>query len=208
MARRAENVYWRIWLNLLTVLFFVVGLWIVGLFRFVGGLPERVEDTTSRTSAIVVLTGGSGRVEEGLALLDRKRADRLFVSGVYQGVDVRKLLLVARRNPGDLESRIGIGNAVDTAENAAETAVWSSQQRISSLRLVTAAYHMPRSILEFHHTIPDLRIIPHPVFPDHVKQEEWWAWPGTTALFISEYNKFLMAWVRIASQKLLNVECC
>jgi len=95
-----------------------------------------------------------------------------------------------------LESRIGIGNAIDTRENAAETAKWCHDNSIRSVRLVTAAYHMPRSRLEFAYTMPDVKIIEHPVFPEHVKQARWWAWPGTAALIIGEYNKLLMAWVR------------
>ena len=201
MQRRNGIVKGSFWLNLLLLVLFLVGLWSIGLVRFVGDIPDQVEDTTSKTGAIVVLTGGSGRVNEGLALLDKDLAVKLFVSGVYRGLDVRKLLQLARRNPTDLESRIGIGNAVDTIENASETASWSSRNHISSLRLVTAAYHMPRSILEFRHAMPGMRIVPNPVFPDHVKQDEWWAWPGTTALFISEYNKFLMAWVRLRSRQ-------
>ena len=90
---------------------------------------------------------------------------------------------------------------MDTIENASETATWSSRHRISSLRLVTAAYHMPRSMLEFRQAMPDMRIVSNPVFPDHVKQDEWWVWPGTATLFISEYNKFLMAWVRLRSKQ-------
>jgi len=65
------------------------------------------------------------------------------------------------------------------------------------MRLVTAAYHMPRSLLEMHDIMPEVKIVPHPVFPDHVKQDEWWAWPGTAALTASEYNKFLIAWLRL-----------
>ena len=199
MRRRGGIVKGGLWLNLLLLALFLAGIWVIGLIRFVSDIPNQVEDITSKTSAIVVLTGGSGRVNEGLALLDKDLAVKLFVSGVYRGLDVRKLLQLARRNPTDLESRIGIGNAVDTIENASETAAWSSHNRISSLRLVTAAYHMPRSMLEFRHAMPGMRIVPNPVFPDHVKHDEWWAWPGTTALFISEYNKFLMAWVRLRS---------
>ena len=201
MRRRGEIVGGAFWINLLLLLLFLAGLWGIGLVRFVGDIPDQVEDTTTKTDAIVVLTGGSGRVNEGLALLDKDLAAKLFVSGVYRGVDVRKLLQLARRNPSDLEARIGIGNAVDTIENASETAAWSLRHRISSMRLVTAAYHMPRSMLEFHHAIPGIRIVSHPVFPDHVKQDEWWVWPGTTTLFISEYNKFLMAWVRLRSKQ-------
>src|SRR5262249_10493872 len=33
----------------------------------------------------------------------------------------------------------------------------------------------------------------HPVFPDQVKQEHWWAWRGTTALLVGEYMKYLAA---------------
>ena len=201
MRRHGRIVKSAFWLNLLLLVLFLAGMWVIGLIRFVSDIPNQVEDTTSKTSAIVVLTGGSGRVNEGLALLDKDLAVKLFVSGVYRGLDVRKLLQLARRNPTDLESRIGIGNAVDTIENASETASWSSRNHISSLRLVTAAYHMPRSMLEFRHAMPGMRIVPNPVFPDHVKQDEWWAWPGTTALFISEYNKFLMAWVRLRSRQ-------
>lgn len=201
MRRRGGIVRRTFWLNVLFLVLFLTGLWCIGLIRFISGIPELVEDNTSKTGAIVVLTGGSGRVKEGLALLDKDLAAKLFVSGVYRGLDVRKLLQLARRDPSNLESRIGIGNAVNTNENAAETAAWSSRYSISSMRLVTAAYHMPRSMLEFRQAMPSIRIVPHPVFPDHVKRNEWWMWPGTTALFISEYNKFLMAWVRLRSSQ-------
>ena len=192
------------WLNVLILSLFLIGVWGIGLVRFITDIPDLVEDNTSKTGAIVVLTGGSGRVNEGLALLDKDLAEKLFISGVYRGLDVRKLLQLARRNFSDLESRVGIGNAVNTIGNASETAQWSFRHQISSIRLVTAAYHMPRSMLEFRHAMPSVRIFPHPVFPNHVKQDEWWMWPGTTALFISEYNKFLMAWIRQRSKQFLN----
>ena len=67
-------------------------IWSFGLFRFADAIPERVEDAATRTDGIVVLTGGSRRLGEGLELLSRGLAEKLFVSGVYQGVDIRKLL--------------------------------------------------------------------------------------------------------------------
>ena len=204
MSRRRGNLFGEMWTNVLLTVVFLIGLWAIGLFRFVGDFPKHIEDEISKTDAIVVLTGGSGRVNAGLALLEKKLAAKLFVSGVYQGVDVRKLLQTARRNPGDLGNRIGIGNAVNTIGNAIETAAWSSQHRIGSIRLVTAVYHMSRSMLEFRHAMPNIKIIPNPVFPNHVKVVKWWAWPGTSALFIREYNKFLMAWVRVNSEKIFD----
>lgn len=196
MARRGDRQRGTFWLNLAGLLVFLLGLWTIGLFRFAGDIPTAVDDQTTATDAIVVLTGGSGRLHEGLELLSKDFGERMFISGVYQGLDVRKLLQVAQRDPAGLETRIGIGNAVNTRENAEETAVWVRKHKIRSVRLVTAAYHMPRSRLEFANAMPRLEIIANPVFPAHVKQDEWWAWPGTTALMISEFNKFLMAWVR------------
>jgi len=155
-----------------------------------------VEDSTTPTDAIVVLTGGQGRLDEALALLSQNLAGRLFVSGVYRGVDVKTLLETARSSSAVPESRIGIGDATNTAGNAEETAAWARYFDIRSIRLVTASYHMPRSLLEFRHALPDVTMVPHPVFSDNVKQREWWAWPGTAALIAREYTKYLLVRAR------------
>ena len=197
MVRRNKRQRGLFWVNLTVMGAFLFGLWIVGLIRYAGDIPGKVIDATTSTDAIVVLTGGSGRINAGLDLLSKDLAGLMFVSGVYRGIDVRKLLQVTRRDPLGLEKRISIGNAVNTRENAEETAKWVSQNAIKSLRLVPAAYHMPRSRLEFANVMPGVEIVPHPVFPEHVKQNEWWAWPGTAALMASEYNKYLMGWVRL-----------
>ncbi len=176
---------------------YLVGLlaiaWGGGLVWFATSLPDRVVDDVSRTDAIVVLTGGSGRVATGLDLLSRDLGKKLFVSGVYRGVDVKTLLRVAERGPEGLEDRIGIGDAENTVANASETAAWMNENGYASLRLVTGSYHMPRSLQEFRRAMPKVGIIPHPVFPKNFKQAEWWAWPGTTELILTEYNKLILA---------------
>ncbi|MEE8392715.1 MAG: YdcF family protein, partial [Rhodospirillales bacterium] len=48
--------------------------WGTGLFMFAAAIPTAVEDGVTRTDAIVVLTGGSGRLGEGLDLMARDRA--------------------------------------------------------------------------------------------------------------------------------------
>lgn len=173
-----------------------LGGWTAGLIAFSAKVPSRGSSSTETTDAIVVLTGGSGRLRAGLDLLLAGQAEQMFISGVYRGVDVTQLLAILKQRPDEVENRISIGNAVDTIENALETRIWMQKQGYGSLRLVTAAYHMPRSLLEFESAMPDIRIEPHPVFPEHVKQEYWWAWPGTMALMVSEYNKYVVAWLR------------
>ncbi len=172
--------------------------WSAGLVRFANGMPQYVADPTTPTDAIVVLTGGSERVVTGLRLLAEAKAQRVFISGVHPSVDVDRLLKVSNRPAGSLpvnslETRVETGHgALDTEGNAEETAAWMRQRGYHSLRLVTSAYHMPRSLLEFRQALPDAVVIPHPVFPENVKQRSWWLRPGSAALIISEYNKYLI----------------
>ncbi len=171
--------------------------WGAGLFWFAGLMPEAVENPRARTDVIVVLTGGSGRLGQGLRLLAEKRARRLFVSGVYRGIEVAELLRMSQQSPEELECCVFIGyEADDTRGNAAETAAWFRDQDFLSLRLVTATYHMPRSLLEFRRVLPTVEIIAHPVFPETFKQTNWWLWPGSASLVISEYVKYLIAALR------------
>lgn len=171
--------------------------WLAGFLWFAADLPTSVAEPGHETDAIVVLTGGRGRVHQGLALLAERRAKKLFISGVYQGVDVRELLRVSQQSPADLECCIALGYEADsTRGNALETASWLREQGMRSLRLVTSAYHMPRSLLEFRRVMPDVMIVPHPVFPQQVGQREWWRWPGNASFIITEYNKYLAALAR------------
>lgn len=168
--------------------------WFIGLFIFASYIPGPSASVRLRTDAIVVLTGGAGRVTEGLTLLEQGLGERLFVSGVYRGVDVAALLKVARQMPRNLEWRITLGYSADnTVGNAQETAEWMAKQRYRSLRLVTASYHMPRSLMEFRRAMPAVDIIIHPVHPSQFKLDRWWLWPGSARLVMIEYHKYLVA---------------
>lgn len=176
--------------------------WLGGFVFFANTLPgieaQASPATAERTDSIVVLTGGTLRLEEGFGLLEAGAADRLFVSGVHRGVDVAELLRLQSRAPERLSCCIVLGHdAADTIGNAQETAVWAAENHVNSIRLVTAGYHMPRSLLEFRAAMPNAQIIPHPVMPERVKTEEWYRFPGTAWLIAEEYTKYLIAWARI-----------
>ena len=175
----------------------VVGAWLGGLAWFVSLVPRAVADPATVTDAIVVLTGGVGRLDTGLTLLARKSAKKLFVSGVYQGVDVTRILEISRRQPGEFSCCVALGYAASsTAGNAVESRSWLRKEGYRSVRLVTANYHMPRSLLEFRHALPKAAIVPHAVFPTGFKLDRWWIWPGSANLIVSEYTKFLLARLR------------
>lgn len=172
-------------------------VWLAGLLWYAASMPDRVEDADSPTDAIVVLTGGTERLETGLDLLRRRLGQKLFVSGVYHSVDVAELLRLSRQKPDEVECCIVLGHTADnTMGNAVETAAWMREEGFRSLRLVTSNYHMQRSLLEFRYAMPDATVVPNPVFPDKVKTGQWWLWPGTAHLIIAEYVKFLGAHLR------------
>jgi uncharacterized SAM-binding protein YcdF (DUF218 family) len=173
------------------------GCYLGGLVWFANTIPDAIADPGATTDAIVVLTGGSQRVQSGLQLLAAGKAKKLFVSGVYHGVDVTALLRTARQSPDAVQCCITLGHEADsTYGNAHETAAWMRQENFRSLRLVTSSYHMRRALLEFARAMPAVRIVPHPVFPETVRQERWWAWPGTLDLIVGEYDKYLWAFAR------------
>ncbi len=194
MAERSPG---RLLARLLAALAVVFGLWLAGLVWYAAALPTEVSDPERRTDAIVVLTGGIGRLRQGFELLAQDRAQQLFVSGVERGVEVSELLRIDRIAPPELACCVVLGyEAGDTRGNAEETAAWMREQGFDTLRLVTAVYHMPRSLLEFRLAMPEVEILPHPVFTTNFKQADWWRWPGSAWLLAREYSKFLFAWLR------------
>lgn len=183
-------------LLVLSIVFFA---WAAGLYLFASMIPEPGAAPQVNTDAVVVLTGGAGRVNEGLSLLENGMAKKLFISGVYRGVDVQALLKLAKVAPGNLECCITLGYAADsTRGNASETMEWIEREGYKSIRIVTASYHMPRSLLEFRQVLPaEITIVPHPVFPAGFYAGNWWRWRGSARLAISEYHKYILARLEI-----------
>ena len=195
--RRSLGRWW--WRRLLPLVLLVAGAaYAVGLGGFARTIPREVEDPDSTTDAIVVLTGGSLRLTAGLHLLAEHRAPLLFVSGVNREVDLASLPALAGADREVVACCVTLGHeAGDTIGNAEETAAWVGEHKIRSLRLVTAAYHMPRSLLEFHRLMPDVVILPHPVFPAGFDRDRWWS-PASVSLVVGEYSKYLGARLRHA----------
>jgi uncharacterized SAM-binding protein YcdF (DUF218 family) len=104
--------------------------WLAGLLWFASTLPAAVDDPSTHTDAIVVLTGGSERIETGFKLLSAGLAERLFVSGVGEQVKAGNLVARTDALPPELAARVAVGaSAYDTPGNASETAVWVARHR-------------------------------------------------------------------------------
>jgi uncharacterized SAM-binding protein YcdF (DUF218 family) len=174
--------------------------WIAGFVDFLGRIPSPEGTDSATAEAIVVLTGGPERIREGLRLLVEKRAPLVFVSGVHQDTRLRELLAFVPeyRDRSDVTCCVVLGReAGNTEGNARETAALIAEKHLRSVLLVTADYHMPRSLLEFRRVLPGTTILAHPVFPQSGPVVgAWWRRPDLFGLVIVEYHKYLLALAR------------
>lgn len=156
-------------------------LWALGFALFAVTLPRPAG--TGATDAIVVLTGGPGRVHRGLLLLQAGKAKRMLVSGVDRRVKPHELAAEFGVSEQLVDCCVDLGHdSVDTRSNAAETAGWAEKRGFRSIRLVTTDWHMPRAHYELSRTVgPDVAIVTDAVISQ----------PGLIAL-LKEYNKYLL----------------
>ena len=176
----------------------VLAAWFIGLSVFVraAAAPPPAGPLT-KLDAIVVLTGGSNRVDTGFSLLEQGAGKKLFISGVYRGIELKQLLKHWKTEPqGNLDCCVALGFAADnTAGNAVETVEWLQKEDFHSFYLVTANYHIKRALLEFENIAPGLEITPFPVVPDKTEMKNWWRDPSTRNLVLREYMKYIATYI-------------
>ncbi len=163
---------------------FLLLVYMLGYALFVVMLPQPAEG--ARTDAVVVLTGGAGRIERGLETLRAGHARRMFISGVQR--TVRPVELAAQHNvdPRLFDCCIDLGReAVDTRSNADEVAHWLDRHGFRTVRLITTDWHMPRARFEVRKRVGDEVVI----LSDAVQSN-----PSLSQLF-TEYNKFVLGHV-------------
>ena len=174
----------------------VIGwLWLAGWILFLIGVtvahPDKIDEPTD---AIIVLTGGQNRINTGLDLLAAGKAHYLFISGVNKDVKTEELVRLWKPKFEYIPCCIVLGvSANDTEGNAKESSEWVREQGVSSVRLVTSNYHLPRAWLEFTHALPRHTIISHPIKPTSADYDS----KHFLRLSFGEYNKTLLTWARL-----------
>ena len=155
-------------------------LYVLGFLWFAAALPQPADAV--RTDAIVVPTGGAGRIARGLDLLAAHKASAMLVSGVDPEVKPREFAAEYRVPAPTMRCCVTLGfAAVDTRSNAAETAAWIARRKYRSLRLVTTDWHMRRAVGELSAALPEGITIVQDAVPSR---------PRLGILFL-EYNKLL-----------------
>jgi uncharacterized SAM-binding protein YcdF (DUF218 family) len=156
-------------------------LYALGFVLFAVTLAEPAG--AGRTDGVVVLTGGSGRIERGMDIMGRAGAGRMLIAGVNSSVT--RADLADRLGPGSrrvLRCCVDLGSeSVDTRSNAEEARRWVERNGYRSVRLVTSDWHMRRASYEFRQDLPDTRIV-----EDAVPSR-----PSLVTLAL-EYNKYVL----------------
>ncbi|MFM2301065.1 MAG: hypothetical protein RLZZ84_801 [Pseudomonadota bacterium] len=163
----------------------VVLAWALGFAAFATMLPQPVGEQ-QQTDAVVVLTGGAGRIDRGIKVLREGWARQLFVSGVDREVKPHEFAAQYKVRSALMACCVTLGfEATDTRSNAAETASWIAAQDIGSVRLVTSDWHMRRAAMELHRVAPKGVEIVEDAVPTH---------PTWRTLF-TEYHKLIARFV-------------
>lgn len=179
--------------RLIKLLLIILMVWFIGLVWFVGFKPESGQlDSQQTVDAIIVLTGGVGRIEAGIEALDKGLSKRMLISGVNADLAAKTIFTAYGVSPNNCEDNdfdatnrqikcISLGReALDTRGNAIEVKQWAEENNFNSLMLITSDYHMKRALLELTSHAPELEINPFAVGTEL-------KWPSIAL----EYTKYL-----------------
>ena len=157
------------------------------------------------SSNIVILTGGTNRIKDGLKIIEGFRKEnknnyKILVSGTGTGFTKNSLKkkLGPNFNPKLIQCCIDLDSvSKNTFTNASETFKWAKKNDIKEFILITSNYHMPRAILEFENIMPNLKIYTYTITPDRHEIENWLSSYQTFGLVFTEYCKYIVANLRI-----------
>ena len=148
---------------------------------------QKKELLSTKSSLIVVLTGGKGRIEKGIELLKEGNGKFLLISGVFQKEKLKNRYL--------FEDNINLKEcciffeekAKNTFQNASEVSNWVKERKVNidSIQLITSYYHIPRSLIIFKKFFPDQKLITVPVSQFSINKELFFH----IKLIFSEYLK-------------------
>lgn len=156
------------------------------LFGVTLAMPAPVD--AKPTDAIVVITGGKGRIEHAVDMLAKGKGKRLLIAGADPAVTKDDLVRRLKGRRKLMQCCVDLGSeSVDTRSNAEEARRWLERRNYRSARLITSDWHMRRAAYEFDRQLGGKVVI----VEDAVKSE-----PNFMTLF-AEYNKYLLRRVAV-----------
>lgn len=179
----------RVWIPLVCLLLFIVAA--SDFHRFVKRVGDLEAPADVKADAIVALTGGSGkRISVAIELLQNGAGERLLVSGVHPSVDTEDLIATAGGSEALYECCIDIGHKASSTEgNAVESGDWVQSHGYKSLIIVTSDYHMPRALLWYQYSVPEIEVHPYPM-RSRVAPDKWWTSWRSFRWLLTEWAKY------------------
>jgi uncharacterized SAM-binding protein YcdF (DUF218 family) len=170
----------------------MAGLLAFGFIMFAAIASRPPAPDQRKADGIVVLTGGGARIVEGGRLLRNGHGRRLLVTGVNTRTSRAEIMRLADLDEPRFACCVDLDyEALDTFGNANETREWVAAHRFKSLIVVTAGYHMPRSLAVLSEALDGVELIAHPVVAKPFRNESWWLnWRAARTL-VAEYLKLL-----------------
>lgn len=192
------------------ILILFISYFFFGLFNFQKKILSLEKNRNIVNSNIVILTGGSNRIKEGLKIVNHinkltKTDFKILISGTGKGFTkaTLKKILTSDFNLKLVECCIELESiSKDTYSNASETYKWTKKNDIDNIILITSNYHMPRAILEFKNRMPNQQFFTYPITPKNHDVKNWLYSSDTFSLIFFEYSKLLIASLRI---KVMNI---
>ena len=170
-------------------------LLLIGYFNFINYI-NRNHYLSSNNNKIIfdgiaILTGGKGRIKEGLNLLEKNSEAKLIISGVDQKVTLKT---ITKKN-NILENIYLDKKSKSTIENAIQITSWAKMLNLKKIKIITSYYHMPRSILFLKHYDKDMIFIPHPVRSKSQKYNNRIDYFKLDPFLFEEYVKYLLSFL-------------
>ena len=163
-------------------------LYALGFLLFGVTLAPPAPDDTKPTDAIVVITGGEGRIEHAVDVLGQGKGKRLRIAGADPLVTKDDLVRRLQGRRKLMQCCVDLGSeSVDTRSNAEEARRWLEKKKYRSARLITSDWHMRRAAYEFDRQL-DGKV---DIVEDAVKSD-----PNFMTLF-AEYNKYILRRVAV-----------
>ncbi len=167
---------------------------------FVDGLDRPPAPLPVRVDVIVALSGGSGRFEEAIRLLQEGRAPVLFLVGFQPHAVAARFAAapvaaaLAREGRIVVEPRSG-----STLEDAERTRALVADRGARSVLLITSAYHMRRADFTFRTLLPaSVDLHTWPVRSSTFRSGLWYQDELSRRVILTEFLKYLFYRLRLS----------
>lgn len=171
--------------------FYLATGWLLGLGFFYTSLPQSTayqHQSQITAEGLIVLTGGQGRLEAALDILKANPGKRLLISGVNPIVEQSELSALTGSEAALFDCCVDIDRlSQNTAANAQEGMKWLRANGFNSAMIITADYHLRRSMMLFNHQAPTVKLTGYAVQTN-----------ANMSYMIREYNKYLATVAQLA----------